>query len=426
MTRALPFSAALVLVLVTAGGASAQPTTHFKFSFAPGKAPEGMVAVQPVETYTAERGYGFEPGAAVTALTRDGSAGFCTSDRPFFFSTALPEGNYRVTVTLGDPTSESDTTVKAELRRLMLEGVRTAKGQIVTRSFTVNVRTPHIPVVGDVRLKGRERTAEAWNWDEKLTLEFNGRCPCLRALEITRVEVPTVYLLGDSTVCDQPAEPWNSWGQMLPCFFGPDVAVANHAESGESLRSSLHALRLEKVLSTLRRGDYLLIQYGHNDMKDRGPGVGAFTTYKEDLRHFVKAAKERGATPVVVTSMHRKRLGPDGKIQETLGDYPEAARQVAKEEGVPLIDLHAMSATLYEALGPERIDKAFQDGTHHNAYGSYELARCVIEGIRRSKLDLARFLSADAQPFDPAHPDPVESFHVPPSPQSSSVTPPGS
>ena len=145
-----------------------------------------------------------------------------------------------------------------------------------------------------------------------MTLEFNDTRPCVCALEITKADdVPTVYLLGDSTVCDQPREPWNSWGQMLTRFFKPGVAVANHAESGESLRSSLGARRLDKVLSTMKAGDYLFIQYGHNDMKERGEGVGAFTTYKADLKRFVAETRKRGGIPVLVTSMDRKSCGVD-------------------------------------------------------------------------------------------------------------------
>src|SRR6185369_11925258 len=212
----------------------------------------------------------------------------------FLFSVTLPEGNYHVSVTLCGAARESDTTIKAELRRLMLESAKTAKGKSTNRTFTVNTRTPTISGGGAVRLKERERTTEIVNWDDKLTLEFNGPRPCLSALEIAPTNVPTVFLLGDSTVCDQPREPWNSWGQMLPRFFKDDVVVANHAQSGESLRSSLSAKRLDKVLSTMKPGDYLFIQYGHNDMKERGAGVGAFTTYKTDLKRFADEARKRG------------------------------------------------------------------------------------------------------------------------------------
>jgi lysophospholipase L1-like esterase len=204
---------------------------------------------------------------------------------------------------------------------------------VATRTFNVNVRTPQFGDGAKVRLKERELTTEFVNWDDKLTLEFNGPRPVVRTIELTPLtEAVTVYLLGDSTVCDQPKEPWNSWGQMLPRFLGPGVVVANHAESGESLRSSLGARRLDKVLSTLRPGDYLFLQYGHNDMKEKGEGVGAFTTYQADLRRFVVAARAAGGIPVLVTSMHRKSLDAAGKIQNTLGDYPAAVRALAAAE----------------------------------------------------------------------------------------------
>ncbi len=236
----------------------------------------------------------------------------------------------------------------------------------------------------------------------------------------------TVYLAGDSTVTDQPREPWNSWGQMLPRFFGPGVAVANHAESGESLKSFIAQRRLDKILSTIKPGDYLFIQFGHNDQKERGAGVGAFTTYKDSLKKFVAEARKREALPVLVTPVARRAFGPDGQVVNNLGDYPEAVRQVAREESVPLIDLNAMSKPFYEALGVEGSKKAFVDNTHHNNYGSYELARCIVEGIKKEKLGLAKLLDPTLLPFDPSHPDPLADFHLPPSPQASTTVPDGS
>jgi lysophospholipase L1-like esterase len=407
------------------------PAPNLRFDFGPGKVAAGYTQVLASTVYSQELGYGFEPGASISCLDRSGKdalrGDFCTSDKPFYFSVALPEGNYQVTVTLGDAQSETTTTIKAELRRLMIERVQTARGKFVTRTFTVNLRTPKIAGDGEVKLKDREKTTELWAWDEKLTLEFNNSHPAVCALEITRVDVPTIYLLGDSTVCDQPAEPYNSWGQMLTRFFKPEVAIANHAESGESLRSSLGAHRLDKVLSTMKPGDYLFIQYGHNDEKEKGEGVGAFTTYKADLKKFVFDTRKHGGVPVLITPVQRRTFDKDGKITNSHGDYPEAVRQVAKEENVPLIDLHAMSKTFYEALGPEKSVLAFKsgDGTHHDNYGSYELAKCVVEGIKAAKLGIAKYLLNDTPRFDPGHPDAVESFNIPASPVSISTKPPG-
>jgi lysophospholipase L1-like esterase len=401
-----------------------------KFSFGNGEVDPSFIRVLPVTSYSKEVGYGLEPGAELKSLDTDSqqSLSGITSDKPFYFSVTLPEGDYKVTATLGGGPTESDMVVKAELRRLMLEGVKTAPGVVETRIFNINLRTPEITGGGSVKLKPREKTQEIWDWDDKLTLEFNGKHPTIRSLIIEPApHIPTIYILGDSTVCDQPDEPWNSWGQMLPRFFKSGIAVSNQAESGESLRSSLSAKRLDKVVSTIKPGDYLFIQFGHNDMKEKGDGVGAFTTYKADLKKFVAAAQQKGATSVLVTSMHRKKWDPahPNKIINTLGDYPEAVRQAAREENVPLIDLNAMSKDFYEALGPANIDKAFQDGTHHNNYGSYELAKCIINGIKENHLDLAKFILDDVPNFDPKHPDSPESFTMPASPAHDATKPLG-
>ncbi|HWW74976.1 MAG TPA: rhamnogalacturonan acetylesterase [Pyrinomonadaceae bacterium] len=407
-----------------AGGAG------LKFDFGPGRVKRGYTQVLATTLYTKELGYGFEPGANVECVERggDGLRGdLCTSDKPFFFSAAVPEGNYKVTVTFGDRANDTATTVKAELRRLMVEEVRTARGSFATRTFTVNVRRPQISTGGEVKLKDREKTSEAWAWDEKLTLEFDNARPAVCAVEIERADVPTLFLLGDSTVCDQPREPYNSWGQMLTRFLKPGIAVANHAESGESLRSSLGAKRLDKVLSLMRPGDYLFIQFGHNDEKEKGEGVGPFTTYKASLKRFVEAARARGGTPVLLTPMHRRTFDAAGHITDSHGDYDDAVRQVASEERVALIDLHAMSKPFYEALGPAESLKAFapNDGTHHDNYGSYELAKCVVRGIRAGVPGLVKYLVTDVPPFDPSRPDPLADFKVPASPLATDLKPLG-
>ena len=403
----------LPAIVLAAGSATLCAQTSFKFDFSGGQAKSGWIQVSPANFYSAGTGFGFEPGAKMTFENRGVPS--LTSTSPFYFSVKLPEGNYRVTALLDEG---SVTTIKAELRRLMLEHAQTAKGKTATRTFIVNVRTPKISETNHVHLKTRETTTEIWDWDEKLTLEFNGANPCITKLEIEKADVLTVFLLGDSTVCDQPAEPWNSWGQMLPRFFKPEIAVANHAESGETIRSSLGAQRFEKVFSLMKKGDYLFVQFGHNDMKDHA--TNALATYKANLKKVVARTRELGGTPVLVTSMERK----GGVERDTLDGYPDAVREVAKEENCALIDLHAMSRTFYRALGVD-VGKAFQDGTHHNNYGSYELAKCVVEGIKQAKLPLAKFIADDFGNFDPAHPDSVASFEMPVSPMVSKEKPLG-
>ncbi|MEO7412149.1 MAG: rhamnogalacturonan acetylesterase, partial [Opitutaceae bacterium] len=210
------------------------PAVNRKFDFGSGKVATGYTQILPKMLYSTERGFGFESGATVVATDRGGDdalrGDFLTSDKPFLFSASVPEGNYRVTVTLGDAAGESLTTVKAESRRLMLEKVQTAAGKFETRTFIVNIRNAKVPppernAPGNdhVELNDRENGPNGlvYHWDDKLTLEFNNTSPKVCAIEIDRVEVPTVFVLGDSTVTDQPREPGASWGQMLTRFFKP-------------------------------------------------------------------------------------------------------------------------------------------------------------------------------------------------------------
>lgn len=407
----LPVSIFVGSILAASCAFAAQ--SNLMFTFNPSSPKQGFRAVPPDVAFTMERGFGFDLGSKVEA-----GGGCVTAARPFFFSVVAPEGNHDVIITFGDTRVATTNTVKAEMRRLMLERVVTKPGEFVTRTITVNTRTPAIAGGDHVKLKQREKDSEMLNWDEKLTLEFNGSRSGVASIQIVPAKALTVFLVGDSTVCDQPREPWNSWGQMLPRFFKSGVAIANHAQSGESIKSSLGAKRFDKVFSEMKAGDCLFLQFGHNDMKDKA--TNALETYRVNLKKIAAWTREKGGTLVLVTSMERKA----GVERDTLAGYPQTVRDVAKEEGVALIDLHAMSKVLYKALGPD-IDKAFQDGTHHNNYGSYELAKCVAEGVRQSKLSLAKFLADDFAGFEPPKPDSVAGFDVPESPLRSDKKPDG-
>lgn len=339
------------------------------------------------------------------------------------FSVRVPEGDYRVILELGGAKA-SEATVKAESRRLMLESVPAAAGKTETRTIVVNVRRPDLAppppnAPGGTRVLLNPREEGSYDWDDKLTLEFLGPTAAVRRLRVEPVTVPTVFLAGDSTVTDQRFEPAAGWGQMLPRFFKPEISVANHAESGETLKSFLIERRLDKILSRIKPGDWLLIQFGHNDQKTQWPQsyAEAATTYRDYLRVYAGEARRGGATPVFVTSMHRHQFDPAGKVVDTLGDYPRAMRETARALDVPLIDLHAMSAVFYEALGPKEAWKAFNDGgkdlTHHDNYGAYQLARCVVEGLRASVPTLAAHLATDLAPFDPARPPSPDTFALP-------------
>jgi lysophospholipase L1-like esterase len=352
--------------------------------------------------------------------------GVCSSDKPFYFSIPVPGGNYRVTVTLGGGQA-SVTTVRAEARRLMLEKIPTAAGKTSTRSFDVNVRVPEFTkpdgTAGRVHLKPRE--IGNLDWDPKLTLEFNGDHPAVRSINVQPITEPTIYLAGDSTMVDQDIEPWASWGQMLPRFFQPGIVIANHAESGESSSSFIGEQRFPKIMSLIKPGDYFIVQFAHNDQK-QGPDFPE--KYRAIMTDFVKQVHDKGATPIIVTAMNRDSFDAEGHIRDTLAPYPQISREVAAATHTTLIDLNAMSKTMFEAMGVEGANHAFMkfkagsypgvdrdisDTTHFNNYGAYELARCIVQGIRDAKLPIAKFLDPAIPNFDPAKPGPFATFSLP-------------
>jgi lysophospholipase L1-like esterase len=411
----LPLAA---LYLSTAFTAHAQLNPNL-MKYACGPANRMFATLSPTSRFTdTTAGFDLLPSPVIDSKS-------CTSDKPFFFSVPIPEGNYRVTVVLGGPQA-SVTTVRAEGRRLMLEKISTTANASITKSFDTNVRYPEIPGTPATQVKLKPRELGILNWDHKLTLEFNGDHPSVRSINIEPIpDEPVIYLAGDSTVVDQYYEPWAAWGQMLPRFFLPGIVIANHAESGETTKSFVGEHRLAKIMTTMKPGDYLFIQFAHNDMK---PGAVSLEDYKKLLSDYIAQTRAKSATPVLVTAMNRRTFDDAGKITNSFGAYPDAMREVAAEQKVTLIDLNAMSKTLFEVMGPEGTLKAFmhypadsfpgqtapiEDDTHFNSYGAYELARCIVHGIREANLPLTKFLDPAVPDFNPAHPDSQPGFHLP-------------
>ena len=431
-----------VFFSVLAHGQADSALTNWKFDFGNGLVKAGYIQVKAGDLYHSAKGYGFV--SAGKMISRDYAladallSDYVTSDNPFYFHVNLPEGQYEVRITFGDPRDETVSTVKAESRRLMIEKIHTQPGEFKTDTFLVDIRTPVIRENDSIRLKPRERAY--LNWDGRLTLEFNNERPCVNAVEIIkRKHALTVFLAGNSTVTDQEYEPWASWGQMIPEFFNSNVVVANYAESGETLKAFQAEKRLDKILSLMKPGDYLFIEFGHNDQKPGAAHVQPYTGYQDELWHFINETRKRGGIPVLVTPIHRRRFDKQGGIVNTLDEYPASMRQLARHEDTPLIDLNAMSKTLFEALGPEGSKKAFvhypagsfpgqdeelADDSHFSNYGAYQLARCVVEGIIQADLDLKQYLKSPG-PYDPANPDPFDEFSLPHSPSLSAGRPAG-
>jgi lysophospholipase L1-like esterase len=414
--RLLPFP---LLAVVLAASAQTPPALTAPVTFTCGAAKKGTTALTLAKLVTdTTAGWDLH---SVPAIAK----GVCSSDKPFYFSIPVPEGNYRVTVTLGGKEA-SVTTVRGEARRLMLEKVPIAAGKSVTRQFDVNVRVPEFTkpdgTPGRVRLKPRE--IGNLDWDPKLTIEFNGTNSSFRSITFQPITEPVIYLAGDSTMVDQDVEPWASWGQMLPRFFLSGVVVANHAESGESSSSFVGEQRMAKILSLIKPGDYFFVQFAHNDQKN---GADFPEKYRALMTGFINQVRAKGATPVIVTAMNRDSFDADGRIKDTLAPYPQISREVAAATQTALIDLNAMSKTMFEAMGAEGSNRAFMkfkagsypgvdrdisDTTHFNNYGAYELARCVVQGIRNDNLPIDKFLDPAIPEFDPAKFDPFATFSL--------------
>lgn len=348
------------------------------------------------------------------------------SNAPFTRNIEVPDGNYKVTVVLGSKKKAGKTVVRAENRRLMVDEVATKKGQFKTVEFVVNKRTPEIEKGKRVKVKDREKNYNTW--DNAINLEFTGAAPAVKEVKIERdTTATTIFLCGNSTVVDQPYEPWASWGQMIPRWFGPEIAISNNAESGLTAGSFLGSYRLDKILTMMKKGDYVICEFGHNDQKEKMAGAGAWYNFSYNLKVFIDKVRAKGGNIIFVTPTQRRRFddATHSKILETHGDYPDAMRAVAKREGVPVIELHDMTRTFFETLGYENSkkalvhypantfpgqDKPLADNTHFNPYGAYEIAKMVVMGMKQLNLPIVKYLRSDWKDFNPAQPDDYNKF----------------
>lgn len=347
------------------------------------------------------------------------------SVEPINFSVPVPDGNYRVTVTLGSKKRAAQTVVRAESRRHFSDLITTKKGKFQTLTFTVSKHQAKIDAERSVKLKPREVYRK--NWDDALNLQFCGPAPAVQRITIEPdTKAVTVFLCGNSTVVDQEPEPWASWGQMITRWFDDRVTINNYAESGLSATTFLAQLRLDKILTQLKKGDYVICEFGHNDEKEKKPGDGAWYSYTRNLKIFADRVREKGGNIIFVTPTARRFFNDDNlTIKNTHGDYPEAMKTVACRENIPVIDLTSMSTAFYEALGFEGSKKSLVhypantypnqpqplvDNTHFNPFGAWEIAKMIVMGLKQMNSPLVGYLRTDWQDFDPEHPDNPDEF----------------
>ena len=340
----------------------------------------------------------------------------------FYFSVRVPEGKYTVTFYIGDPGDTSTTTIKAESRRLLVENLHLAKGQLATRTFTVIRREPAIAGGGSVSLDyshGREDPSICLDWDHKLTFEFSGARPCIGGLDIVPVDSGiTFHLCGNSTIVEQEDEPWSCWGQFIHRFYNSGIIINDLGSSGLQSSSFKNQKRLAKICSVMKPGDYLFFEFGHNeDATDAGRA-----TFKQNMQTYYDSATKHQATMVFVTPTARHA---DTDPATSVGQFAQNTRDYAKAlTGSKVVDLNASVLDMKTALAnsaygsdntaiychvsasPQWPDQpAVNDGTHFCDFGGYELAKWVAQtGMKAAGIDLQKYL-LDTAAFDPNKPD---------------------
>lgn len=232
----------------------------------------------------------------------------------------------------------------------------------------------------------------------------------LLVLPLLAFASPQLYLAGDSTMSDKPADlPEFGWGQALPRFFADPTRVHNHAMNGRSTRSFINEGRWQKIVDALRPGDFVIIQFGHNDEKIDKPEVGTdvATVFPENLRRFVREVRAKQASPILATPVARRKFDAAGKLQPTHGAYPDAVRTVGASEKVPLLELERATSAWLQGTGDEpskkffmwiepgkfaKLPKGSQDNTHFVEAGAVHVAELAVAEMRKQKLPLAQWL----------------------------------
>lgn len=217
----------------------------------------------------------------------------------------------------------------------------------------------------------------------------------------------TVYLVGDSTMSEKEvkAYPETGWGMPFRYFFNETVVVENHARNGRSTRTFITEGRWQTVSDKLRKGDYVFIQFGHNDeSKEKADRYTSPEDYKKNLARFINESLAKGAVPVLLTPVARRRFDEQGNIRESHPEYSPLVHEVAKQLNVAFIDLDKRSQALYQQFGKENSKLLFlqlkpgehpnypegkDDNTHFNELGARLIAQIVLEEIQNLKLELA-------------------------------------
>ncbi len=225
-------------------------------------------------------------------------------------------------------------------------------------------------------------------------------------------ESQTIFMVGNSTMADKPyknGNPEKGWAQVFPLYFKEGIKIENHAKNGRSTKSFLTEGRWAAVLYKMRTGDYVIIEFGHNDSRKDNPEryAEANTDYRLNLIKMIEEARSKGGIPVLATPIVRRRFDKNGIFYDTHGDYPKVVRELAAEYKVPLLDLHKKTTELLIQYGEKRSEQLFliikpgeykslpegkDDNTHLSANGAFKVCDLAVEEIREAVPELAAWL----------------------------------
>ncbi|RZU62523.1 fibronectin type III domain-containing protein [Zhihengliuella halotolerans] len=388
-------SAASAAAVVPALGAEAPDLPEggtLRLDFGPGAVAGGHQGVDASTAYDVETRLGFVDPSAVTGADHGGDDALRADSVTVSgteFVADLPNGDYTIGVVAGSAEAATDISITAE-RMLKVAPVEKSAGEFHEMEFDLSLV------------------------DGQLNLEFAGDAANLAGLTITRRgereagAEPTVYITGDSTVQTYRDDfaPQAGWGQMIERFLSDDVVVDNHAIGGRSSKNFISQGRLDTVLGQIRPGDYLFVQFGHNDnsygVDDR---YAAPADYRNYLRTYVDGAIQRGATPILVTPVSRRSVDEaTGEFNVSFPAYVREATELAAETGSALVDLSASSRGYLNEIGPEEAKSVFlwvpagvypnrpngtQDDTHFQEYGAIAMARLIAQDIEQLDVPLA-------------------------------------
>ncbi len=243
--------------------------------------------------------------------------------------------------------------------------------------------------------------------NKKLTLLF-----LFLSIIVLAQKKPTLFLIGDSTMANKEnpdKNPEHGWGQVLPQFMTLDIEIQNHAMNGRSSKSFRTEGRWDKVEKQLKKGDFVIIQFGHNDQKvnDSTKFTNPYTQYRANLERYVNEARAKGATPILMTSIVRRNFNEKGVLIDTHKEYPLVVRMVANDLKVPFVDMQLLTEQMEIAYGPENskklhlhfkegeepyYSKAKDDDTHLSRLGAETVAKLALKDLKRLKIGLEKYI----------------------------------